>query len=223
MQERLVWVALLILVAWWAMKGCTDRGKVIHDIKYSIVQREDSLQHYKDKADREHAKRVLSDVDLVTAQVAYRSEIHSLKELVGIKDKQLEAFAMIGTSATGSIRPKVDTVYTNGIAGYRFTYNDEWLKLDGVINERPLINYTMRDSLGFSIYHKKKWFLGKQRTYMDVFSYNPAVSIVGLTGVRINTGRPKRFGVGPYIGYGFDGLRWAPSIGISLQYSIIKF
>jgi len=223
MQERLVWVAILILVAWLAVKGCTDRGKVIHDITYSIIQRDDSLQHYKDAADREHAKRVLTDVDLITAQVVYRTQIDSLKNILDIKDKQLEAFAMIGTSASGAIRPKVDTIYTGGIAGYHFSYHDDWLKLDGIINDRPLINYSMRDSLGFSIYHRRKWFLGRQRSYMDVFSYNPAVRISGLTGVRINAGKPKHFGIGPYVGYGYDGQRWAPSIGISLQYSFIKF
>src|SRR5699024_7357646 len=62
----------------------------------------------------------------------------------------------------------------------------------------------------------------RKRQYLDVHFNNPIFKPLNVTGFEI-TPKPKRFGIGPYIGYGFNGRKWTPSIGISVHYDLIRF
>lgn len=56
-----------------------------------------------------------------------------------------------------------------------------------------------------------------------IVGLNPNVRITGMQGVKVGSSAPGRFAIGPYIGFGYDGSGWKPSIGVSLQYSLIRF
>ena len=36
-------------------------------------------------------------------------------------------------------------------------------------------------------------------------------------------GKPKRWGIGPQIGFGYNGLNWMPYVGVGIQYNLIRF
>jgi hypothetical protein len=196
---------------------------VVHDIQKVIVQRTDSLRHYKDAAGREHAQRVLAEAGSKAIGIVYRREIDSIKAALSIKEKQLQSFMLASTTNEGTVRLRVDTVYIDSTTTYRFAYNDRWIDVSGAVGKRSYLSYRMTDSLVFTTYWKRKWFLGRKTNYIDAYSHNPHVRVTGLDGNRISLKEPGRFGVGPYIGLGWTGAGWAPGIGLSLHYSLIRF
>lgn len=54
---------------------------------------------------------------------------------------------------------------------------------------------------------------------MEVY---PQTKIVTQTQIRTVT-KKTRWGIGPQVGYGFNGKEWAPYVGIGVQYNICAF
>jgi hypothetical protein len=197
--------------------------EVVHDIQKVNVQRTDSLKHYKDAAGREYAQRILAEAGGKAIGIVYRREIDSIKAALSIKEKQLQSFTFAATVNQGYVLLRVDTVFVDSATAYRFAYNDRWLDISGTVGKNSYLNYKMTDSLVFTTYWKRKWLLGRKTNYIDAYSYNPNVRITGLDGARISIKEPGRIGIGPYLGLGWTGSSWAPSVGLSLHYSIIRF
>lgn len=220
--ERVGIIGLLLLVILLAVRTCSRQVEEKVEQREVFVQREDSLQHYKDAYGREHAVRIQSQAAIETVGFVYRDEIDSLKAALDIKEKQLQSFALVGLQNQGDIRPVLERL-PGDTCNYRLSYRDEWMELSGVTAPTPAIHYRMTDSLIVTTYWKRKWLLGRKQTYIDAYSLNPHVTVKGLTGVRILSERPKRWSLGPYVGYGFNGAQWQPTIGVGLQYAVIRF
>lgn len=143
--------------------------------------------------------------------------IYQKEELI-TKSAKPQQITAVGTVTKGTIKPIVDTVYLkDSTTAYNFRYNDSWLSLNGTIGKTPVINYLFRDSLVLTTYRKKK------KLYINAYSLNPNVQLTGITNLQIANDKQTRFAIGPYIGYGWNGRKWSPSMGISVQYSLIKF
>jgi hypothetical protein len=76
-------------------------------------------------------------------------------------------------------------------------------------------------------FKEKKWFLGKEHRYTDLFPEDKRVTINGLKSYRVKESSPNRFGLGFSVGYGLakDGntLKVVPYVGASLNYNAIEF
>jgi len=78
--------------------------------------------------------------------------------------------------------------------------------------------YAYSDTLEFAWHEKReKWWKAK-KLYGSGKLNNKNAQIVNSESILIST-RAKRFGIGPYVGYGFGGL----NAGISVHWSVIKF
>ncbi|GAA3917250.1 hypothetical protein GO495_20035 [Chitinophaga oryziterrae] len=132
------------------------------------------------------------------------------------KQKEVQEATAISTTASGFLHPAVDTVYLpDSTTIYKLRFHDRWLDLTGEIGKEPVINYRFTDSIIITAYQRHK------KTYVDAYSLNPNVHLTGITALRmINR---QHFSIGPYAGYGWNGKTFTPSVGISLQYSFIKF
>jgi hypothetical protein len=132
------------------------------------------------------------------------------------KQKGVHEATAIGTTASGFLYPTVDTVYlSDSTTAYKLRFHDRWLDLNGEIGKEPVINYRFTDSIIITAYQKHK------KTYVDAYSLNPNVHLTGITALRMLN--KQHFTIGPYAGYGWNGKAFTPSVGISLQYSFIKF
>jgi hypothetical protein len=132
------------------------------------------------------------------------------------KQKNVREVTAIGVTASGSFHPTIDTVYLpDSTTAYKLRFNDHWLDLNGEIGKVPVINYRFTDSIIITAYQKHR------KTYIDAYSLNPNVHLTGITGLRMLN--RQHFTIGPYAGYGWNGKAFTPSVGISLQYSFIKF
>ncbi|WP_343302838.1 DUF6549 family protein [Chitinophaga niabensis] len=219
---RFIIVALLVVIGILATRSCHRKEKVITSIETIQDIRDDSVRFWQDLAGREHAEKQVAEGSISALKIYYKSEIDSLKRIFRMKENALQSFVSAQTETKGSVVLKVDTVYGDTSKTYQFHYDDRWISLQGEIAKEPFIRYSVRDSITFVTYSKKKGLFTKE-TYVDGFSQNPNTRITGLTGIRVNNAKSKRFGVGPYAGYGFNGTRWTPSAGIAIQYSLINF
>jgi hypothetical protein len=164
--------------------------------------------YWKDKYNTEHISKMAG---IIQEPSAFLNAIKSQT-----KQKDVQEVTAIGTAASGFIHPTVDTVYlSDSTTAYKLRFQDRWLDLTGEIGKEPVINYRFTDSIIITAYQKHK------RTYVDAYSLNPNVHLTGITALRIVN--RQHFAIGPYAGYGWNGKAFTPSVGISLQYSFIKF
>lgn len=221
--QRIIIVFLLVVVTALSLKSCFRKQKENAILKDVVEIKQDSTSFWKDRYDTEHAGKQVAEANLSSLRVAYGALIDTIQARTGSKGSDLQAVTAASTSGTGKVTPKIDTVYlADSSREYKFRYNDRWLDLDGIIGKESLINYRFSDSIVLTTYRKKTGFLRKA-TYLDGYSLNPNVRITGLTGVRVSNNKQQRFGIGPYVGYGWNGSSWSPNVGISFHYSFIKW
>lgn len=87
--------------------------------------------------------------------------------------------------------------------------------IEGRVQLNGLMSLTKYDK-GTGFLHLKK------RHYLDVHFNNLIFRPLNVSGFDISD-PVRHWSIGPYIGYGWSGDRWAPQMGISLQYSLIRF
>lgn len=228
MKDLLKYLAIVLIAAggiaaFFGIRGCTRNANLVSEHETVFIQREDSLQHYKDAAGREHALRKQTEASLSTLRTYYSRTIDSITRTLNIKKKQLQQFITASTQTEGSVRIQIDTFYTDTTALYRFNYSDKWLYLDGVLDDDLYVNYKFTDSIIITQFWKRRWLLGRKQYYVDGYSLNPNTRFSGLSAVKVGSKSPGRIGIGPFIGYGWNGAVWTPSVGISLHYSLIRF
>ncbi|RFM30017.1 hypothetical protein [Deminuibacter soli] len=225
-KERLIIVALLLVIAYMSLTTCFKKAQQNQVLTKLVETKNDTLQHKKDEAGREHGEKIMAEADIALLKTAYTQQIDSITAILKIKDDQLQSYTGITTTTSGTVRPRIDTIYLDsGRQEYGLNYNDRWLSLKGTIGAKPILNYTLQDSLVITTYTKKTGLfgLGKKEVYIDAFSLNPNMRVTGLTGFRVPVKQPGRWSIGPFIGYGYSGNKWAPTGGFSIQYSLIRF
>ena len=222
MKERIIIVALLIAVAALSLRSCFRKEKENSILKDVVESKNDSTTFWKDAAGREHAQRKVVEANISTIKAVFRAEIDSITGVLKIREKDIQGFISAGHQTSGEIKPRIDTVQTPTDTSYLLQYDDRWLSLSGRVGKVSFLRYQVRDSLIFTTYSKRVG-LFRREVYLDGYSLNPSAQITGITSLRISAPAVHRFGAGPYVGYGFDGRQWAPSAGISVHYSLIKF
>lgn len=195
--------------------GITITIIILSSLRYcsnkSSITTTDSTTYWKDKYGTEHISRLTAETNTAASRQLYDSVKNRIKN-------NPQTITAVGTTTTGTITPQIDTIYLNdSTTEYNFKYNDHWLSLDGTIGKQPIINYRVTDSIIITTCKKNK------ATYIDGYSLNPNVHLTGITNLKLSTGKQTHFSIGPYIGYSWNGKIWSTTIGISLQYSLVKF
>jgi hypothetical protein len=226
-----VWAILLGVVAiiciMVQVKSC-KQGNYYSGI---ISAKEDSLKIWQDEAGRWRVAATTAQVSKEDLQKFFSLESKQIREDFDLKLKNVTGFIRANIRTTGTVTIKTDTgtniivQNADGSDTARFHYSDAWVKFDATLfNNHLTIPYQTRDSVVFVSSRKNIGFLGlgSSKVILDGISYNPNSKISGITGIEVKL-PDRRFGVGPYIGYGWNGRRWLPSAGISIHYSLIKF
>lgn len=205
-------ILLIVLAAgcFFGVKGCINASRSVSKLKdnYAIIQ--DSAKIYKDKYGIEHAQKELITDQMSRVTTYYGAQIDSMAQLLDIKPKRVKSIVYVPFEADINIDSlkqalaSVDTVNIHSV---------------DTVPGRVKINSIM----SLTKYQKGTGFLGlKKKTYLDVSFDNPIFKPLNVSGFDI-TVKPKHWSIGPYVGYGWMGDKWAPNIGISIQYSLIKF
>ena len=133
------------------------------------------------------------------------------------------------TYFTGVIdNPQRDTTYViehDTISqGFKkdFAFNDEYRILEGNVTYEE-------DTLGVNIEKDQVQFdytvAMDDKNNIMIHSSNPYVKFNEMTGFQIPTPKRKRWSLGPAVNFGYDPIqgKFAPSIGISLNYGIFQW
>lgn len=103
-----------------------------------------------------------------------------------------------------------------------FYFKDNYTEIKGTVDSNEVnINYTTKDTITIAEHTKKKLF-GNDVTTIEIKNKNPGVSLTTPTKYEVKT-KPKKWSVGVYVGYGFNGKEWQPSVGVSLQRRLFSF
>ncbi|SEV91254.1 hypothetical protein SAMN05428988_0381 [Chitinophaga sp. YR573] len=201
MKTHITIILLLTFFTFITLRTCFHKQEYIN-----VTQ--DSAVYWKDKYNTEHISKMAGSIQKPSAF------LNAVKKQV--KQEDIRDITTVSSATTGFIYPKVDTVYLpDSTTIYKFSFHDQWLNLTGEIGKESVINYRFTDSIIITAYQKHK------KPYVDAYSLNPNVHLTGITALRmINR---QHFTIGPYAGYGWNGKAFTPSVGISLQYSFIKF
>jgi hypothetical protein len=186
--------------------------------KISVVKNT-PVRHYTDAGGTKHAEKPIAAGTLGEIETSYQHIIDSLSKLLKTKPKFIREIVQVSTVAAADFKPSIDT--SPGKANIRVSYQDKWFSIDGVVSNDSSWRYAVKDSLSFITYRKKTGFL-KKDLFLDAFSMNPNSTIKGLTAIRINEARPKKWAIALFGGYGFNGKAWGLVGGAGLTRSIVK-
>lgn len=179
---------------------------------------------------------------LVTEKQAAELRVKELKEAMprladeitksfDIKLKNLRAYMQSSFQAQGSGQAKIirDTLHVRD--SIQNPYGFSVISQDGYLDHTVDINsqfdtpyhYTYSDTIKQAFTMKGKWYQ-KKHLYGQATLSNPNAIVTNTDAVLINEYKDKRFGIGPYIGWGLNNkLQPQTTVGISFHYSLIKF
>jgi hypothetical protein len=182
------------------------------------------VKHYKDDNGTEHAQKGMVAEDYHALIDYYASVIDSQAALLKVKPKYIKGVVAAGIESNGSINGTVeDYVADVKPCPDSLEFNNAWDSIS--VREREgiwMADYKIRDSIVITQFLKKKgWF--KKELILDAYSLNPNTRITGLTGVKIDLPKPKRFGIGPVILVTYKDGRFVPVAGIGAQFNLIRF
>jgi len=219
-------ILLLCGVISSAVRRCSTNEKMYET---NIKALTDTITYYKGE-----------NGNLVASKTAFMAEVNDLKELnkglydqitkLGVKPKNI----VTTVYSEGEIKylpqdtawvVKHDTINLERGIDKSFAFNDQWRDLEGTIGYH-------QDTLGLRI--SKDIMRFNYTVAMDknnkiyITSDNPYVTVNEIQGFTVPTyqkEKVKRWGIGPYLGVGYDFSRnkIAPTIGIGVQYNLFRF
>lgn len=194
-----------------------------------ISAKNDTVRTWQDEAGRWRAEATTAQVTNRDLQEFFRLEAQQIRNDFDLKIKNVTGYLRATVHTRDTVVLKTDSTTriivqnANGSDTAHFHYTDTWSRFDAMLHNSMLtLNYQTRDSVAFATSFKKNGMFGSKRTVLDGISYNPKSKISGITGIEIKAPN-YRWSIGPYVGYGWNGDRWAPSVGLSVNYSLIRF
>lgn len=193
--------------------------------------------------DIEYAKNILVSennelkklsIDLHKELKKEKGKVHQLNRLVvELKNKPNDTVVVENTVVK----------YPDGVVGLKFEHDtifdtnnrrtfagESKFKIIDNLNIKPMYTEITKDEVKFNLVTG----LRQKGDNLEIFARSdyPGFEVIKLDGALIDPKKhpavkkftkQKRWGIGPYVGYGItkDGL--TPSVGISIQYSIFKF
>lgn len=193
-----------------------------------INMKNDSIRIWQDDASRWHGEALTAQVTKADLQQFFAMEVEQIRKDFDVKLKNVTAYMQATTDTRDTVLMKTDSttkIIIQSPSGdtAKFQYTDQWSRFDAVLTPKQMqLSYLVRDSVSFVTAYKRAGLFAPQQLTLQGISYNPNTRISGIRNITITT-PVKRFSAGPYVGYGWTGSSWAPSIGVSIQYSLLKF
>ncbi len=195
-----------------------------------IAEKTDSIRYRKSETGREIASKEAAFVSARQLGESYAYHLAEVRKELGIKEKQVKALLKITSTAHGSGTTIIrDTVFIDStgteIPERTFALSDGYLSMAGRFHDKSdlFYQYSYTDSVSIVTHTKKQGLFGPTKLFVSASFANPNNHITGLTNVLVSEARDKRFGVGPFVGYGFSNGGAGVQIGVSVQYSLIRF
>lgn len=133
---------------------------------------------------------------------------------------------VVSETTDDGLTPPIDEELGDGIKGAdeypSFHYEDEWATID--LKQQMWwwsMDYKVRDIVTLAVEQKQRAF---KPDYVAItsMSQNPNVIVQGIDYLEVPL-QDKKWGIGPQVGFGFNGSGFSPYIGVGVQYNVFKF
>lgn len=219
-------IALLILLGFGFNKYRVDTNR----LQAQISQYDNDLSITRNKLGLIQTQAASIEADKKFMQDHYESRILALTN--NPKVRHIESVKEIKVVVKDTVKVEVPkTEFVDVIQkinelnpGTIATIDDRWLTMDviydGLFFTFP---YESRDSITLIDSRKKRLFRPDETT-ITAISHNPNSRITGLTSLSVKN-RARRLGVGPFVGFGWDGTTLKPEVvlGLGVSYQLISF
>lgn len=229
--KYLILVVVSFMVGGFVVDKCSNPAMVLEEKEKTDQKKIDlsGTKEWKDKYDQTH---LTLEKERLSKEV-FKKSADSMAKLLKIKDNQIKQITHIKTQLEIqkqlNTHIKVDSIIKDGEHAYitytEFNYKDKWIDIRGDVGRNDSIYIKGSDTLVRVDYVKRNWLLGKKRHYVDFTNKNPYIKIEGLKEIELKQNKEK-WSIGPFFGLGIvygQKIELKPTIGVSLQYNIIKF
>lgn len=240
---RIVWILLLALavaitfIVWQVRKTNSWKNQAsslsvsLNTLggQVGVYQKQNGLYAAKVEALQVEKSQLQGQIEIMVDQAAKIAKIHRnrIKELTAVTLETTDSISIPLESQpvvleVNPIIPEVEKLPVGDLFDVSNKWADikAWVVEDGAIG----LTYTVRDSITFTAYERKKGFLGMGTPdrWLEGVSHNPNTRISGIDNVIIKD-RPKPFSFGVQTGVGFNGDRFAPYLGVGVTYSLLRW
>lgn len=228
-------MCLLALVCVLAINRCSKYKSLNGTFNDNISALTDTIKYYKSKSNQLVAEKTMLCGDMDLLKKVNDSLYNKVKD---IKIKNPDNVVYISTTIVDSVRDTCwvvpnDSIYSSSYIKKEFNFSDDWRQVQGYTYLKRAAQHVPSDSsvLGTVILKnnvRADFTVVQKDNKVYVTSNNPYIeytNIIGITNSQENkTNKIKRWGIGPYIGFGVTHkLDFVPSAGLSVHYSIIRF
>lgn len=204
-----------------------ETDKRVQGLQSANAAQQSEISYHTSRSGKLIAERQAAELRVKEFKETYPKMAEDITRDFDIKIKNLKAYMQSEFQAVGKGDADITNNYYTDSTGVRRSYwelkaSDGYLDFSSTVLDslHAPYKYTYSDTIKYAFSVKKKWLFGKQSLYGSGMLGNPNAKITNTQSVLINDFKDKRFGVGPYVGYGLNGK---VSFGLSVQYSLIKF
>jgi len=234
-KSRNLIIALFLAFCGAIILGWYLSSKRTKDALNRLESAKNELITFKAKIREDSVIIVLSEQEVVSQKKA--------KEALEITNRDLRTLNMKLTTNISKLQFRIDTllqvkhdgriivirdtvtkVPSNAILlPFTFSRSDKYMTLDGVFHAKGDL------SIGLSMKADVDVIMGYDKTTkkptIAVFTDNPYIRTVGIKSFKTDVQKPKKFGIGAQVGYGYSigANKASPYIGIGGAYNFIRF
>lgn len=211
----------MIIILLGRLNAAESKSK---SLAQTIQEQQAEINYRKTHEGKLIADKQAAEVRASDLAKAYPELANILTNQMDIKLKNLQSvlraeFQVVGQGNSTVIHNHYDS--TGQYPQWTLKAQDGYLDFEADVYDslRAPYRYTYHDTLVYAFHFKRKWAFGNKQLYGSGMLRNQNSKITNSTAVQIKDFRDKRFGVGPYVGYGTSGA----SVGISVHYSVVRF
>lgn len=241
-KNNLLWLlfALLIGVLFFTYLSNRNLKQDLKEKTDLISSLNDTVKVWRDKDSLSHAKIQVLETSNPKDFVNIKSndkEVQDLQKLVKtyqdkLKKKGSATIFETTTEIGTQIPTKVDTIYVpkDGLVVKKPVYYSSfnlggWVEGNTKATEDSTqVNLKVRNEYSVIIGEESQGWFKPRKPFVEVINKNPYSETDKLRTYQVQTPAVKRFGIGPFVGYGIgSNFNAGVFIGVGLQYNLIRF
>jgi hypothetical protein len=221
-------IVILLGILIFGAQYIMESDNRIQGLESALEERESQITYRKTQEGKLIADKLAAEMRAREFEDAYPKLAEDISRQFDVKLKNLRAVIHAEFEARGSGNSVVNNYYdSTGRQALEIQADDGYLQFKAQVYDSldAPYEYTYRDSIRYVFHVKKQGFLGlgKRSLYASGMLSNPSAKITNSTSVLVREAGDKRWGIGPYVGYGFGADGPQTTFGISVHYSLIKF
>lgn len=208
--------------------GKQDEKRLIDDVLKKTENGQAKIEkQYQRKGQNHTVIKEVPVTSLEAKKVAVgNTYLDTVSKALKIAADKITELTKVNATLTAKVKLlEKEIVIGDSTINYIKTHKDKWLYAEyDPITDSLLLNYNV--VLNAAKYKTTKGLLGPKQEYLDFYSDDPRVAINGVKRFSQDiTPRKKKFGLGINASYSYNYFtrQFYPTIGLGVQYSLIRF